>query len=250
MAPSEGRQIPFSSSSVSSRELSASSRLRRRRVSALSSKPKVLTLRPCLEHAVGEPGEERDTGDEEPVRERHVDVAGTFLGRVRYLLCDALGRHALRAPATLFVPRAPRVLPEGRAGRAWIDAGDGDAHVGHLHPERVGDRIEGELARAIGADLGDRTPPDYRRDIDYAPPLPHVRQGGLDAVQRAYGVDLEYVSHVFWPHLGDPPRETQPGIVDQHVKGTELPDGQPDHRLDGAPVRNVGLDGECQAAGG
>src|SRR5215211_8698409 len=127
MAPSEGRQIPFSSSSVSSRELSASSRLRRRRVSALSSKPKVLTLRPCLEHAVGEPGEERDTGDEEPVRERHVDVAGTFLGRVRYLLCDALGRHALRAPATLFVPRAPRVLPERRAGRAWIDAGDGDA---------------------------------------------------------------------------------------------------------------------------
>src|SRR5215211_8713220 len=50
-----------------------------------------LTLRPGHEHAVGEPGEERDTGDEEPVRERHVDVAGASLGRVRYLLRYPLG---------------------------------------------------------------------------------------------------------------------------------------------------------------
>src|SRR5919112_966550 len=102
------------------------------RSSSLSAKPTSLVLRPGPERAVCEAGEERYAGDEEPVGDRHVDVAGTFFGRVRYPLRDLLWRNAFRAPPALLVPGASGVLPEGRAGRARIDAGDGDTTVGYL----------------------------------------------------------------------------------------------------------------------
>src|SRR5215212_6911682 len=109
---SANRRAIASASLTSPRERSVSSRQRRRRARALSSKPIRLVPDPETEHEVGEPWEERDAGDEEPIRDRHVHVAGTLLGGVGYLLCDPARRHTLWTPAALFTFRAPRVLPK------------------------------------------------------------------------------------------------------------------------------------------
>src|SRR6516165_5141982 len=118
------------------------------------------------------------------------------------------------------------VLVHRGADPARADGIDADAVGGQLERGGFGESDQGALAGAVGDVAGGTDDPEDRGDVDdgAAAALGHQGHGGLDAEQRASGVDRERgvpVPGLLLEERGD---VDDPRVVDQHVQS---PGGRP-----------------------
>ena len=117
-----------------------------------------------------------------------------------------------------------RLLRRGSAdvGRheARLDQAHEDVEPGELHPQRVGERLDGELGGPVHAHAREGDTADHGAQVDHAPgaPGPHRGKEGPRHAQQPEHVRLELVLDGLAGERLDRAAQGVAGIVDQHVE--------------------------------
>ena len=126
-----------------------------------------------------------------------------------------LGRH----PRLDLVRGVERAAPEVGVDRARLDEHDADAPPPQLHPHRVGDPLERELRRVVGAHEGRGVPPADRADEQHPPRrLAHQRKHRLGDRHLRDDVHVELPAQVVNRHRLERPGDDDPRVVDDGVE--------------------------------
>ena len=109
--------------------------------------------------------------------------------------------------------------PPVRLDAARFDEGDLDAERLDLHPEGVGECLDGEFGDMVPSPEIEHDLAGDGRDVDdgSAPLLPHVRQDELRQPGQAEDINLQLPAGFFDGHVLDGAEGAVTGIVDQDV---------------------------------
>jgi hypothetical protein len=139
------------------------------------------------------------------------------------------------------------VHPAGRGGaelgpdQPGLDADDVDPEPADLHPQRVGDGLDGVLGGVVGAAARERQPPAHRGDVDdrARAGLAHPRQHELGEAQETEHVGLELAADRVHRQRLERTRERVARVIDQHVDAPGLGQRRP-HRVLAGHVEGEG----------
>ncbi|AUX41706.1 uncharacterized protein SOCE26_031280 [Sorangium cellulosum] len=137
-------------------------------------------------------------------------------------------------------------LQELRSEVARLEDRHRDAERRELRVQRLRDRLDGELRRAVNAEPRPRPVAAHRREVqDQAGALlPELRKHGARHREEAEHVRLEDAPHLVALGLLDRADDAVAGVVHQHIDPAEPSDGSLDRGGDGRLVRHVERKGE------
>jgi hypothetical protein len=166
---------------------------------------------------------------------------------------DDRGRHLLGRgdPPERALGLAPRALLARQRLGGHLGVGEPGRDAGHRDParperarQRLAERDDARLARAVGGHRGLAAERAARGDVDDPPAAAHVAHGAPAHVRRADEVDRQHLlpgaAPVLVGGLVDRVRRDDPRVVDEHVDRAERLRRAVDHRPHRDRVGEVG----------
>ena len=188
---------------------------------------------------VRDAGEKAVQKDEQPPLGRENDLATRLLRTVENDLGNCLRGHGVseRLPALGAV--VEDMIREFRRRVTGADHGDLDPRAPELDAERIRERVEGVLARAISTRHGKGALPDDGGNInnEATPSAPHAGERRLCAGERTEDVDGEEPLEVAAGNALDGSVESEAGVVDEDVDAAVSAFDLPHRRPRGARRR-------------
>ena len=126
--------------------------------------------------------------------------------------------------------------------RARHHVADADVVVAHLLHQRLAERVQARLRRAVGGAAGNGVLAGQAADVDdvAAAALAQVRHRRVAGVEDAGQVGVDHLGPLRGRHVGDVGEDADAGVVDQDVEAAEPRDGGGDRALDLVVAAHVG----------